>query len=541
MANKVNNGVVFTREWVVEFILECCGYIPSRDLSRCLIVEPSCGHGAFLLPIVKRLLESVKIHQREAIDIVDSIRAFELDAASLNHCREELHLLLFDSGISQSDTSMILDNWLIEGDYLLYESFHWADFIVGNPPYIRAMQIDQQTRKEYMKACPTMSLGTDIYIGFFEMGLRSLKPEGVLSFICADRWMHNAYGKKLRSLISREYSVEMILKMHNVDAFESNVSAYPAITQISNSAQNDIVYAVLEESFSAESTSTFTDWLSDNERNRISHNDFSGHWIKELPKAGESWPLASSDELLLLERLNANFHPLQDNCKSTQVGIGIATGRDDVFVLTDPSLVEDSLLLPLVTSSQTRDGAIERQDIWLFNPWNADGSLIDLNQYPKANAYLSKRQDVLRSRHIVKNGNGKYWYRTIDKVYPDLTSKPKLLIQDMKSRIEPVYDKGDYYPHHNLYWVTSDRWNLEVLGGLLISDIVKIIIEAYCVKMRGGTLRLQAQYLRKIRLPDPDIIEETLQAGLTEAFRERDRVMATEIAKIVYNVEGIIT
>jgi hypothetical protein len=107
----------------------------------------------------------------------------------------------------------------------------------------------------------------------------------------------------------------------------------------------------------------------------------------------------------------------------------------------------------------------------------------------------------------------------------------------MKSSIWPVYDKGDYYPHHNLYWITSEQWNLEVLGGLLISDIVRTIVGAYCVKMRGGTLRLQAQYLRKIRLPDPDTIDTSLQDMLIDAFRNNNREKANEVARQVYGLE----
>jgi adenine-specific DNA-methyltransferase len=30
-----------------------------------------------------------------------------------------------------------------------------------------------------------------------------------------------------------------------------------------------------------------------------------------------------------------------------------------------------------------------------------------------------------------------------------------------------VLDRGETYPHHNLYFIESDTWDLEVLGGLL--------------------------------------------------------------------------
>ena len=76
-----------------------------------------------------------------------------------------------------------------------------------------------------------------------------------------------------------------------------------------------------------------------------------------------------------------------------------------------------------------------------------------------------------------------------------------------RRRLTPVLDTGGFYPHHNLYYVVSDKWDLEVLGGLLLSDIANLFVGAYCVKMRGGTYRFQAQYLRKIRVPAPDAVD----------------------------------
>jgi adenine-specific DNA-methyltransferase len=96
------------------------------------------------------------------------------------------------------------------------------------------------------------------------------------------------------------------------------------------------------------------------------------------------------------------------------------------------------------------------------------------------------------------------WYRTIDRVEPGLQDRDKLVIPDLKAYIQPVLDRGAYYPHHGLYFITSDDWDLEVLGGLLLSDIAELFVATYCVKMRGGCYRFQAQYLRRIRVPRLD-------------------------------------
>jgi adenine-specific DNA-methyltransferase len=74
-----------------------------------------------------------------------------------------------------------------------------------------------------------------------------------------------------------------------------------------------------------------------------------------------------------------------------------------------------------------------------------------------------------------------------------------------------------------------------------LSRVAQLFIEAYCVKMRGGTLRFQAQYLRRIRVPDPDALTEPLCSRLREAFRARDADAATAAAIEAYGIAGQAT
>lgn len=244
------------------------------------------------------------------------------------------------------------------------------------------------------------------------------------------------------------------------------------------------------------------------------------------------WPSGSPALISLIEHLNENFATLSDTVK---VGIGVATGADKTYVVkTAP--VELDRLLPLSMVGDLRSsGDFKWSGYHLVNPWNADGSLVDLAAYPRLKKYLESNEK-LRERHTAKK-NPTQWFRTIDKVSATLTPKPKLLIQDMRSSINPVLEPGGFYPHHNLYYMTSDVWDLEVLGAILLSRIGQAFIEAYGVRMRGGTLRFQAQYLKKIRLPRPDNISEDTAERLRIAFRARDITAATIAASIAYGID----
>ena len=223
------HGEVFTRRWIVDLILDLVGYTSDRDLADLRMVEPACGTGAFLLPIVQRLSDSCRAHGRPLTDAASALRAFDLLPRSIDASRSGIAAML--EGLwPEMQVAAAVDSWLRVGDYLLTEDVEATDFVVGNPPYIRIEDVPDDRMRAYRRACQSMVGRADIYVGFYEKALRSLAPGGKLGFICADRWMRNQYGRLLRDFVSRSYSVDTVITMHDVDAFEDQVAAYPAVT-----------------------------------------------------------------------------------------------------------------------------------------------------------------------------------------------------------------------------------------------------------------------------------------------------------------------
>src|SRR6478609_6883381 len=89
-------GVVFTRRWVVDLVLDLAGYTSDRDLGAMVAVEPACGGGAFLEQIVSRLSASCRAHGR-ALDIT-AIRAFDLLAHHVEASRQVVEKVLAGQG-----------------------------------------------------------------------------------------------------------------------------------------------------------------------------------------------------------------------------------------------------------------------------------------------------------------------------------------------------------------------------------------------------------------------------------------------------------
>jgi hypothetical protein len=536
LQEAVEHGEVFTRAWVVELILDLLGYTADKDLCDLRLVEPACGGGAFLTVVASRISASCRAHRRPLTDAIDAVRAFDLLRRNVEKSRALIAETLQEQGWEPKDARKVATAWVRQGDYLLQsDAEHRADYVVGNPPYIRLEDVPDDRMAAYRRACSTMGGRADIYIGFYEVALRSLNRGGRLGFICADRWMRNQYGRRLRQLVTKHFSMDLALVMHDVDAFDEQVSAYPAITLISNRPQGAAVAADTNRSFGAHQARDFAHWYQEGESPTIATASYQAarmpHWFPEE----DSWPAASPARLAVLEELTERFRLLEDTETGTRVGIGIATGADKIFLTKNKELVEEDRLLPMAMVRDTTSGTIDWDGTHLVNPWTADGDLVDLATYPRLASYFEKHGEALRKRYVAVK-QPQRWYKTIDKVDHQLTRRPKLLFPDMKLRIHPVLDHGRLYPHHNLYFIVSDVWDMRVLGGLLLSKVAEAFVEAYAVKMRGGTLRFQAQYLRKIRVPDPAAISESDQDALAEAFDRRDVEAATEAALRVYGL-----
>lgn len=525
------HGLVLTKPHIVDLILDLCGYVSTTSLASLRLLEPACGRGAFLLPAIDRLVTSAKTNDVPLSSLRDAIAAFDIDDDHVAITRDAVADLLVRRGLDAGAARRLAQHWVQRADFLLAPDVGNVDVVVGNPPYIRIEQISPILQAEYRRRYPTLYDRADLYIAFIERSLRALAPNGVVGFICADRWTLNKYGAPLREFVSRDYSVRAYVDLHKASPFESEVIAYPSIFVIANERAGKPVHVVRLETASPVECAAV---LPSATRASASVCGVQSEIYKTWFAKSDPWVLSSPDQLALLRDLESRFPLLEDSGK-TAVRIGIATGNDSVYIVPEDADIESERLLPLVMRSDIENGKVRDARRFVINTFDEKG-VISLDQYPRLKRYLEANADSLRKRHVAqKNAGG--WCRTIDRPYPSLVGKPKLLIPDIAGSNEVVYEAGRYYPHHNLYFVISDEWDLEVLGGLLSSRVALFFVWSYAVKMRGGFLRFQAQYLRRIRVPNPATISKKQQQNLRAAYRARDFVKLDQLAADVYELK----
>ncbi len=511
-------GAVFTRREVVEFILDLVGYTIDRPLWDFSLLEPSCGDGDFILPAIKRLLASWMRRGRPipARQLTRCIRAIELHQATCEETRSKVFRALRSAGISESDAAALTECWLAHGDFLLTDFPSTYEFVVGNPPYVRQELIPDALVSEYRARYETVFDRADLYVPFIERSAKLLSPEGKLGIICADRWMKNRYGGPLRRLLSDQFQLHVYVDMVGAQAFHSDVIAYPAIFVIGREKTGKTRVARHPE-INSRSLAGLARKILDR---KAPDPAGSASEISRIALGTQPWILNPSEEFALVRRLERDFLPLEDaGCK---VGIGVATGADKAFIGPyDEIDVEDDRKLPLVMTRDIQSGDVQWRGLGVVNPFADAGGLVPLSEYPRLGRYLDERKADLLARHVARKAPSN-WYRTIDRIYPALASTPKLLIPDIKGDAHVVHEDGRLYPHHNLYCVTSSGWELEALRAILLSGIARLFVSAYSTRMRGGYLRFQAQYLRRIRIPCRSSVSNPTLSLLIDAAASGD-------------------
>ena len=511
--NQPKQGEVFTRPEIVDYMLETIQHVRQQnDWSYLRVLEPSCGHGAFVFPLIDALIDEV--HNWEAAFLNTFLRACDVSWKNILFVREIVGKKLEGAGCSSTRKEELLDAWFICDDFLTHDFDLTFDIVVGNPPYIRFDDLSKTKQQEYSRIFTSFSNRCDIYIPFFEKALSLLSSTGILCFICTNRFTKNRYGKKLRQIISDNYHVAIYINMEHAQPFLEKVSAYPAIFVI----DKRIGLPTLATTVADTSTTTLEHISLNNSENQFSSFETWYH-------NGNVWTCTDACEQIELQRIESIYPLLEESASGTKIGIGVASGADDVFLDAQRNFdIEADRLMPLVLSEDIKQGSIIWRQHYILNPYESSGksSIINLEEYPKTAAYFKSHAERLKSRYCAKD-NPNEWFRTIDRINYNVFRSAKILLPDIQPGGNVALDeKGEYYPHHNVYWITSSSWNLKALCVILRSTFVTNQIRRVSVQLRGGNVRYQAQNLRNIHIPSWSSLSDEDVRALEALYTETD-------------------
>lgn len=312
---KINHknkfGQYFTPEIVADFMLS----LATVDTSA-KILEPSCGEGIFIELLQKRGFQNIS--------------AYEIDK-SLAICYQNIR---YESFISAK----------------INEKF---DLIVGNPPYIRWANLENELKTE-LQNNPLWnkyfnSLCDYLYI-FILKSIELLNENGELIFICPEYWLNTTHSISLRNYMVENGYFETIYHFNETPIFDKVATSTIIFKYVkAKNCANANLISVKKYFANRKLTSEALEKLK-------TYTDFEGAEYIDLPqfKKNERWIFANhilKNKLQVFENKcikpninlfedQINYYTLGEFC---EIGNGLVSGLDKAFQLGDISINKDVL------------------------------------------------------------------------------------------------------------------------------------------------------------------------------------------------------
>ena len=241
---KVINGAVYTPNYIKGFIVEHSIKKIEKPLQNILAADISCGCGAFLFTFANK----VKAETGKSFSQIFKDNIFGLDISKSSITRAKILLSLL--AISKGEDKAEFEFHLHTGNAL---SFNWKkaeekiyvnngfDLVVGNPPYVRAKNIDAASKSLLTNWAVTKSGNPDLYIPFFEIGLENINENGALGYITVNSFFKSVNARELRKYLQEKKYEVSIIDFGHEKIFEDK-SAYTCICLISKRKANSVAF-----------------------------------------------------------------------------------------------------------------------------------------------------------------------------------------------------------------------------------------------------------------------------------------------------------
>ncbi|WCC41762.1 N-6 DNA methylase [Tenacibaculum finnmarkense] len=242
--DKEVNGAVFTPEYIRKYILK--SVIDKQDFNsfpNLIFGDIACGCGGFF----KTITEFYKEKTDKSYFEIYRNNIYGLDIQSYSVLRTKILLSLF--AIINGEDPKEFEFNLYCGNAL---NFDWSkidnikknngfDVIVGNPPYVGASKMDEET-KELLKKWSVSKIGKpDLYIPFFEIGMENLNENGILGYITVNTFYKSLNGRSVRNYFSTNQFDISIIDFGGEQLFKKR-STYTCICIIGKTESTSVKY-----------------------------------------------------------------------------------------------------------------------------------------------------------------------------------------------------------------------------------------------------------------------------------------------------------
>jgi len=411
---KVINGAVYTPNYIKSFIVEHSLKKIQKEHQSVLAADIACGCGAFLVTIANKLkAETGKTFYQI---FKDNIFGLDISRSSIKRTEILLSILALVNGEDKKEFEFNLHcanslsfDWFKHEEKV--KASNGFDLVVGNPPYVRARNIDKVSKTLLSNWAVTKAGNPDLYIPFFEIGLKQLNEDGMLGYITVNSFYRSVNARELRKYLQQNKFDLSIIDFGHEKIFEGK-SAYTCICLISKNQTVSI-------SFKKENSKTLV-----------------GNGIKLFSQIPYKDLSSQRGWLLNDKRIIENIKRIEEAGRSLgasyKIRNGIATLSNDTYIFKPVLEKENYFLLdhkgkkyeieksicrniikPNILKYEHEIESVKEKLIYPYT--NGINPLALMNEkdfkanFPKAYKYLSDNREELQKRD---KGNGDYgaWY-----------------------------------------------------------------------------------------------------------------------------------
>ena len=454
MSKQKELGQYMTSDFIVKLILNEINY---TDPIHSTIMEPSFGDGAFLTKIVEYIILECNKHNLSKENVMSVLQSnvfgIEKDPILYQKTINKLNKILEKYSISKIDWT----KQLICGDtLLLYHQFeNTFDYVVGNPPFVRIHNISNEYRT-VLKDFQFTDGMIDLYILFYEIGIKMLKKTGKLGFITPNSFLKNTSQQKFRNYIINNYYLWKLYDFKNSKIFP-DASTYTCICILNKNSEKLMKY----REYNMETV--------------ICENIFEMETFMN-----KSWNFSNKNDMRFLKD-NEKYEEKIKNI--TTVQNGICTNLDAVYIRkffvdkklsipyknTNSSIVyfedinekiieiETDLLKPCVKIS-TYNGIPD--NTYIIFPYKNNKPISEnelKDKYPKTYFYLLSNYDKLKNRDL--NKDTKWYLFARSQGLKHINEKKlifKTIIEKQNPKIIPYILNDDTIVYSGIY-ITTDN------------------------------------------------------------------------------------
>lgn len=486
--HRKEQGIYYTPTYIVDYIIKnTVGELAKNkklDMKAIKILDPSCGSGSFLMKSFDYLITLDKTRNKDTeqtkldttgitasygrkVEILkNNIYGVDLDPKAVEIA--QLNLLLKTAEkkhrLPTLQENIKVGNSLINDPLIAQEkAFKWEeqfkeiiknggfDIIIGNPPYINAIQLTKsvgEPTKKYWKEKYESARGTyDIYILFFEQALKVCKEGGLVSFITPNKYLSSPYGAALREFITKNYTLVKVIDLSQVRVF-NDPSVYPVITIIQKTKPKK-EYTIITEKI-----------LSQNIEEKKIYK-VSSKTLTSLPE--NLWGIILSNNISLIEKAFSKGLPLEEAAVVQATSTAAEADEYSNYI------GEKIKGLPIINT-----GTIDRYNVtYGINKFMNKGKKIE-----------QPVLDITRISETRKN----------------LYRSPKIIIAKLALRIEGFLDEKGAYASINTNCIHTPKkeYPIEYLIGIVNSKLLSFIYSELFsgLKMSGGYFQFQAPQIR---------------------------------------------